>query len=83
MKELDNASEGAFLEYSLHKAWDLLESIHQEKENYDDICEMEDLDDYQHIKNFLNTGKVGELLGSYKLDPNMIVDMVRKYSEFL
>jgi hypothetical protein len=44
---------------------------------------MENSFDYQCIKNFLNTGKVGELLGRYKLDPNMIANMVRKYTEFL
>jgi hypothetical protein len=36
-KQLNNTSEGAFSEYSLHKAWDLLESIHLEKESYYDI----------------------------------------------
>jgi hypothetical protein len=44
---------------------------------------MENSFDYQCIKIFLNTGKVGELLGRYKLDPNMIANMVRKYTEFL
>jgi hypothetical protein len=48
-KELDNGSEGAFSEYCLHKARDLLESIHQEKETYD-YNEMEN----QLITNALN-----------------------------
>jgi hypothetical protein len=84
-KELDNGSEGAFSEYCLHKARDLLESIHLEKETYDCIkdIEMENSVDYQCIKYFLNTGRVGDLLGSYKHDPNMIANMVRKYTEFL
>jgi len=69
----------------MHDAWNLLETIHHNKETYNE-WEQNKTDgpiDYDCIRNFLNTGKEEYLIESFSLDHDMIVRNVKAYAEYL
>ena len=69
----------------MHDAWNLLETIHHNKETYNEWEQNKEgaLVDYTCIEKFLNTGEEDYLIESFSLDHDMIVRIVRAYAEYL
>ena len=84
-RELDSASNGAFIEINMHDAWNLLETIHHNKETYNEWEQNKTNGpvDYDCIRKFLNTGKEEYLTESFKLDHETIVRIIKAYAEYL
>ena len=83
--EVDMASEGAFMERSLDEAWQLLDLIHHNSETWSVESDSKgtiELDP-ECVKTFLETGRVEDLIGEFQVDPDVVAQVAKVYTEFL
>jgi hypothetical protein len=84
-EEVDMASGGAFSDFTMTQAWELLDTMHSNTESW--ITDVEGNGgvelDYECIQTFLKTGKQENLVANFHLDSDVILQIVKKYTEYL
>jgi hypothetical protein len=83
--EVDLALGGAFMEYPVTKAWELLERIRRNRETWSfNIGGEGGIEiDYDCINAFNQTGKVDDLAKDLHLDTNIVLHVIKSFTEHI
>jgi hypothetical protein len=83
--EVDMASQGVFMERSPNEGWQLLDSIHHNSETWSVKLDSKgtiELDP-EYVKTFLEMGRVENLIGEFQVDPYVVAQVAKVYTDFL
>jgi hypothetical protein len=83
--EVDMASQGVFMERSPNEVWQLLDSIHHNSKTWSVKLDSKgtiELDP-EYVNTFLETGRVENLIGEFQVDPYVVAQIAKVYTDFL
>ena len=83
--EVDLASGGSFMDFTITQAWNLLNKIRNNRETWSFNIGDEGGLKVEHdcIKAFAKTGQIDELAGNFHLDSNIILHIVQSFTEHI